>query len=63
MLTVADAAQRLGVSERRVRQYIEESRLPAQKFGRDWLIREEDLSAFSQQERKTGRPAGGDRDE
>lgn len=38
MITTADAAQRLGVSDRRVRQLIRSGLLPAVRLGRDWLI-------------------------
>lgn len=54
ILTTKDAAERLGVTETRIRQFILEGRLPAQKFGRQHLIREEDLKLVA--ERKTGRP-------
>lgn len=37
-LTVAQAAERKGVTSRRIRALCESGRLPAQKVGRDWLI-------------------------
>ena len=37
-LTTTQAAQRLGCSRSAIRRAIEEGRLPAEKFGRDWLI-------------------------
>lgn len=54
MLTTSEAAGRLGVSLRRVRQLIEEGRLPSKQFGRDHLINESDLKLVK--DRKPGRP-------
>jgi excisionase family DNA binding protein len=54
MLTTSEVAARLKVSLRRVRQLIEEGRLPSQKFGRDHLIKESDLTLV--ENRKIGRP-------
>lgn len=42
-LTTGEVADRLGVSRRRVRQFIEAKRLPAEKFGRDYQINPADL--------------------
>lgn len=53
-LTTAQAAKELGVSTRRVRQYIEEGRLKAKKAGRDYLISSRSLAAFKPQ--SSGRP-------
>jgi excisionase family DNA binding protein len=55
LLTTQQAAERLGVSASRVRQFILDGRLPATKLGRDNLIREADLSLI--QNRKAGRPS------
>lgn len=54
MLTTSEVATRLNVSLRRVRQLIEEGRLPSQQFGRDHLIKESDLILV--ENRKVGRP-------
>ena len=54
LLTTKETADRLGVSVRRVHQFIEESRLPAEKMGRDYFIKEEDLKLL--EDRKPGRP-------
>ena len=43
LLTVYEAAEHLGLSHQRVRQLIEQGRIPAQKVGRDWVILERDL--------------------
>ncbi len=54
LLTTRDAADRLGVSDRRVRALIQAGRVPARRVGRDWLIRPEDLRRVAR--RKPGRP-------
>jgi excisionase family DNA binding protein len=58
LLTVGEAAQRLGVSTRRVIALInaksESRRLPATRFGREWAIREADLKRV--EHRTPGRP-------
>jgi excisionase family DNA binding protein len=54
MLTTSEVAAKLNVSLRRVRQLIEEGRLPSQQFGRDHLIKEADLKLV--EDRKPGRP-------
>jgi excisionase family DNA binding protein len=54
LLTTKQAAERLGVSIGRVHQLINEGRLPAEKLGRDYVIREEDLKLV--EGRKVGRP-------
>lgn len=54
LLTTAEVAERLGVSSRRVHQFIAEGRLPAEKKGRDYLIDEKDLAKVKN--RKPGRP-------
>jgi excisionase family DNA binding protein len=55
MLTTREVATRLNVSLRRVRQLIEEGRLPSQQFGRDHLIKEADVKLV--EDRKRGRPS------
>lgn len=54
MLTTAEASIELEVSDRRVRALITAGKLPAQKIGRDLLIRRQDLDAV--RERRPGRP-------
>jgi excisionase family DNA binding protein len=54
LLSVAEAAEKLGVTRARVNQFISEKRLPAQRIGRSFAIREEDLNLV--ENRKTGRP-------
>jgi len=55
-ITTSQAAKKLGISQRRVQALITADRLPAQKIGRDWLIRESDLELV--RVRKTGYPKG-----
>ncbi len=58
-MTVPEAAERLGVTPRRVLALIHAGRLPAKQYGRDWIIREIDLEKVA--ERKPGRPAQSDK--
>jgi len=53
-LTTKQAAEILGVTTRRVLTLIHSGRLAAEKHGRDWAIRPEDLELVK--ERKPGRP-------
>ena len=54
LLTTQEAGKILGVGRLRVRQLISSGRLPAIKFGRDWIISKDDLSKVAN--RKNGRP-------
>jgi excisionase family DNA binding protein len=54
LLTTKDVSDRLGVTMPRVHALIQAGRLPAEKFGRDYVIKESDLALVS--ERKAGRP-------
>lgn len=54
LLTTKETAERLGVSVARVHQLISEGRLPAEKMGRDYFIKEDDLKLV--EDRKPGRP-------
>jgi excisionase family DNA binding protein len=54
LLTTKEVAGRLGVSVRRVHALIQAERLAAEKFGRDYMIKEEDLKSV--EDRKPGRP-------
>jgi excisionase family DNA binding protein len=55
LITTKEAAEKLGVSMRRVTALIKDGRLPSQQIGREHLIKESDLELV--RERKTGRPA------
>jgi excisionase family DNA binding protein len=54
LLTTKEAAARLGISVMRVQQLIWDGRLPAEKMGRDYFIKEDDLKLVA--DRKPGRP-------
>jgi excisionase family DNA binding protein len=56
-LTTKQAAERLDVSDQRVRALIAAGRLKAAKFGNAHVIDARDLAAFELLERKGGRPA------
>jgi len=55
MLTTKEAGERPGITVQRIHALIKDGRLPAQKFGRDYLIKESDLRLV--EERKPGRPS------
>lgn len=54
LLTTQEAAERLGVSVRRVTELITSGRLPAERFGRAYMIDDSDLKFV--EDRKPGRP-------
>ncbi len=54
LLTTNEVAERLGVTVPRVHALIRVGRLPAEKMGRDYFIKEEDLKLV--ENRKVGRP-------
>jgi excisionase family DNA binding protein len=54
LLSVKEAASELGVNRQRVQALISSGRLPAQKVGSYYVIREADIELV--RERKTGRP-------
>jgi excisionase family DNA binding protein len=54
LLTTPEVAKRLGVTVARVQRLIWDGRLPAQKIGRDYVVRKEDLKLVA--DRKPGRP-------
>ncbi len=54
LLTTKEAAEKLGVSVRRVQAMITDGSLPASKLGRDYIINASDLTLV--QDRKPGRP-------
>jgi len=55
-LDVSSAADRLGLSADRVYQFCRSGRLPARRFGRQWLIESADLAEFARIPREIGRP-------
>lgn len=54
LITTAQAAEKLGISARRVQELINSGRLPAQQFGRTYVVNEDDLKLVAV--RKPGRP-------
>ena len=57
VITTKEAAERLKVSVRRVQALIAAGRLPAEKIGKTFAIKESDLKAVKG--RKNGRPQNG----
>ena len=57
LLTISEAAERLGLSVAMVRRYCAEGKLPAQKIGRDWAILRHDVEHFAATPRHSGRPS------
>lgn len=53
-LTTKQVAAQLGITPRRVRQYIKSGRLKAKKIGRDYIVSSRQLDAFTP--RPPGRP-------
>ena len=54
LLSAKEAAEKLGVSDRRIRFLITDGKLPATRVGNSYVIQESDLKIVA--ERKTGRP-------
>ncbi|HEX8568211.1 MAG TPA: helix-turn-helix domain-containing protein [Pyrinomonadaceae bacterium] len=54
LLTTAEVAARLGVTRWRINALIKSKRLPAERFGAIFLVRESDLRLV--ENRKPGRP-------
>ena len=54
LISVTEAAEKLGVTRGRIRQLISDGRLKATKVGHYWAIDTQDLAAL--QRRKPGRP-------
>ena len=58
MVTIPEAAERLGLSVAMVRRYCAQGKLPAQKVGKGWVIRRWELERFAINPRHSGRPGG-----
>lgn len=56
LLAVAEAAEKLGVSDRRVRQMLADGVLPGGRIGRAWAIESEDVRQLSARRPEVGRP-------
>lgn len=57
LLSIPQAAERLGLSAAMVRRYCAQGRLPAEKVGKGWAIRRRDVERFAASPRRSGRPA------
>ncbi len=55
-LTTTQTAERLSISQARVRQLIIEGVITAEKFGRDNFIPESEVKRIEKLDRKAGRP-------
>jgi excisionase family DNA binding protein len=58
-LNTQQAAEKKGVTVRRIRALIDEGKLKAEKVGRDWIIEESELEKI-QTYGKSGRPKKND---
>jgi excisionase family DNA binding protein len=58
LLSIPEAAERLGLSDAMVRRYSAQGRLPAKKVGKGWAIRRWDMERFAASPRPSGRPVG-----
>jgi excisionase family DNA binding protein len=58
LVTIPEAAARLGLSVAMVRRYCAAGRLPAVKVGRGWAIRRWEIERFAANPRRSGRPLG-----
>lgn len=58
LLTTAEVAAYLGLSLRQVQTLAKSGDLPAEKHGRDYVVRSEDLEQFTR--RPVGRPRKGE---
>ncbi len=54
LLSVKESAEILSVNRQRIQALISQGRLPAQKIGNSYVIKESDLELVA--DRKTGRP-------
>ncbi len=54
LLGTKEVSERLAVSQQRIQALIKSGKLPAEKVGRDWLIKEGDLELV--RNRQIGRP-------
>lgn len=55
ILTPAQVAEELGITEGTVRQYCQQGRI-GRRFGRVWVITRQELETFKASRRRPGRP-------
>lgn len=60
VMTTDEVAERLGVSAARVRQFVAQGRLEADRSGRALLFEKSEVERFARRDRKTGRPPVGE---
>ncbi len=56
VMAVAEAADELGVSDRRVRQMLADGRLPGVRAGRSWVLEEQAVREYAKNRPGAGRP-------
>lgn len=56
LVSVSEAAERLGISRQIIHKYIQDGRLRAEQKARVWLIDEESLDEFASKPRPVGNP-------
>lgn len=56
MLTTIEVAEQLGVTPRTIQRHIKAEHLKAKRYGRDFLITQEDVDRFKRERRTVGRP-------
>jgi excisionase family DNA binding protein len=56
-VSIPEAAKRLGLSRKRVFEFVKDGRLSAQQAGGFYIVRVSDVEILKNQERKSGRPA------
>jgi excisionase family DNA binding protein len=49
LLTTAQAAEYLQLSERTIRQWIKDKKLPASKYGKAWRIKKADIDKLGKE--------------
>ena len=56
LVTLARAAERLGISPATLRTQVHRGKLDAEKYGRDWLVDEAEVERYRVDSRKDPRP-------
>lgn len=55
-MTLAEAAERYGKNAEYLRVAVNRKVLPAEKIGKTWVVKEEDMEAYASKEHRRGRP-------
>ncbi len=55
-MAVAEAADELGVSDRRIRQMLADGRIPGERAGRSWVLKEQAVREYAKSRSGAGRP-------